>query len=188
MKSKHALVLFASTIFLVSACGTTTSLGSNVYISDTFNYEGGYAERQRVYTAAKEKCASLGLSMEPIQEGSVQDKTFRYGLKYRCFSLAERQKQAEIKAERDRQAELERQRQADLERQKQAAEWEKARPQREAEQRAAAAAEQSRMNKICPIYYIARQTCATAPNYNNCMSIRLGSGYSSWDDQTCYRR
>jgi len=61
--------------------------------------------------------------------------------------------------------------------------------EREAAARAAEARERSRLNGLCPIYYLARQTCANAGNgYQQCMSIRVGRSYSSWDDSTCFNR
>ena len=88
-------------------------------------------------------------------------------------------------------AEQERLRQEAEERKRKAladAEWERQRPQREAQERAERAREEARKNRICPLYYIARQTCATAPNYNNCMAIRVGNTFSEWDDRACYNR
>jgi hypothetical protein len=69
-----------------------------------------------------------------------------------------------------------------------AAEWERTRPQREAEQRRALAAEEARLNSICPTYFIARQTCAAAVWYSDCMKYRYGKNYSKSDDNTCFNR
>jgi hypothetical protein len=75
----------------------------------------------------------------------------------------EAERQRRIRAEQERQAEIERQRQAE-------------------------AAERSRLNSICLIYGIARQTCATSGNYDQCMTIRIGRNYSRSDDRTCFNR
>jgi hypothetical protein len=69
-----------------------------------------------------------------------------------------------------------------------AAEWERTRPHREAEQRRALAAEEARLNSICPTYFIARQTCAAAVWYSDCMKYRYGKNYSKSDDNTCFNR
>lgn len=50
-----------------------------------------------------------------------------------------------------------------------AREWERARPQREAEQRI----QQQKLKKVCAAYYIARQNCASAGNYSKCIEIKL---------------
>jgi hypothetical protein len=49
-------------------------------------------------------------------------------------------------------------------------------------------AEKNRLDGICPIYYLARQTCASAPDYGRCMRIRMSNSYSSYDDNTCFSR
>jgi hypothetical protein len=67
-------------------------------------------------------------------------------------------------------------------------EWERTRPQREAQARYAAEQERIRLNSTCPIYYAARQSCATAAHYPQCMNIRLSNRYSQYDDQTCFNR
>jgi hypothetical protein len=38
------------------------------------------------------------------------------------------------------------------------------------------------------LYYLPRQSCASAPNPNYCINIRIGKNYSSWDDQTCFNK
>ncbi len=76
----------------------------------------------------------------------------------------EAERQRRLRAEQERQAELERQRQAE-------------------------ARERTRLNGICPIYYVARQSCANSGNgYDQCMTIRIGRSYSAWDDRTCFNR
>jgi len=48
--------------------------------------------------------------------------------------------------------------------------------------------ENLRLNVICPIYYLARQSCAAAGNYENCMDIRMSGNFSRNDDQICFKR
>lgn len=67
-------------------------------------------------------------------------------------------------------------------------EWERTRPQREAQARQQAEQERLRLNSICPIYYAARQSCANAANYGQCMNIRMSNRYNQYDDSTCFRR
>ena len=100
-----------------------------------------------------------------------------------------------MKKEAERK-EAERQRQIQAEKER---EWERTRPQREAQERKQRQAQEAEARKqqeaekkrlagLCPIYYLARQTCATAPNYDGCMNIRLNNSYSSWDDRACFNR
>lgn len=67
-------------------------------------------------------------------------------------------------------------------------EWERTRPQREAQARYQAEQERIRLNSTCPIYYTARQSCATAAHYSQCMNIRLSNRYSQYDDRACFNR
>lgn len=146
---------------------------------------------------ANKKCAQLGRKMEPISGGFTNDNVgLVYLLNFRCFDPAERAARVRAEQQRLEAQRAAQERQAELERQRQAAEWERGRPQREAaaqaaeaEARAAAARERSRLNGICPIYYIARQSCANSGNgYDQCMAIRIGRSYSAWDDRTCFNR
>ena len=122
---------------------------------------------------------------------------------------AESEKRAEALSEKNRVAELERQRREE--------EWERTRVQREAQQRedilreAQRRAEQDRLDRerreqeerqaieerkrrearlkvLCPLYWAARQTCASASNYESCMNIRSGNRYSRLDDRDCQAR
>lgn len=67
-------------------------------------------------------------------------------------------------------------------------EWERTRPQREAQARYEAEQERIRLNSICPIYYAARQSCAAAAHYSQCMNIRMSNRYSQYDDRSCFNR
>ena len=60
--------------------------------------------------------------------------------------------------------------------------------EREAAKRKALAEEESRLNSICPTYYIVRQTCAAAVWYGDCMKYRYGKNYSKSDDNACFNR
>ena len=92
--------------------------------------------------------------------GGTQNNNAQPGLN----AQQEAERQRRIRAEQERQAEIERQRQAE-------------------------ARERNRLNGICPIYYIARQSCANSGNgYDQCMTIRIGRSYSAWDDRTCFNR
>jgi hypothetical protein len=67
-------------------------------------------------------------------------------------------------------------------------EWERTRPQREAQARYEAEQIRIRLNSICPVYYAARQSCATAAYYSSCMNIRLSNQYNEFDDRSCQSR
>lgn len=164
---------------------------------------GIYQIKERVWTAysydsaknttfsgANKKCAELNRSMEPVSGDFTNDSVGTiYLLNFRCYDAAERASQARAEKQRLDAQRAEQARQAELEKQRQEAEWERGRPEREAAARAAEARERSRLNGLCPIYYLARQTCANAGNgYQQCMSIRIGRSYSSWDDNTCFNR
>jgi hypothetical protein len=69
-----------------------------------------------------------------------------------------------------------------------AAEWERTRPQREAAKRKALAEEESRLNSICPKYFIVRQSCAGAVFSSDCMRLRYGKDFSKEDHDTCFYR
>ncbi len=68
-------------------------------------------------------------------------------------------------------------------------EWERTRPQREAQAKYQAEQERKRLNGICPIYYAARQSCANSGSgYSQCMKIRMSNRYNEYDDQACFSR
>jgi len=48
--------------------------------------------------------------------------------------------------------------------------------------------EENRLNRICPTYASARQSCKSAGNYVTCMTISVGKKYSLDTDQTCFNR
>lgn len=111
-------------------------------------------------------------------------KSNERGVTTRCMQpsdwLAKKRQEEAIQSQRARE---EQQRKIAAER-----EWERTRPQREAQARYAAEQERIRLNGVCPIYYAARQSCATAAHYAQCMNIRMSNRYNQYDDQSCISR
>lgn len=106
------------------------------------------------------------------------------GVTTRCIPPSEwlaKKRQEEI--DKNQRALEEQQRRLEAER-----EWERTRPQREARAKYAAEQEKTRLNGICPIYYAARQSCATAALYSQCMNIRMSNRYIQSDDRACFNR
>lgn len=124
----------------------------------------------KAYELARQKCASLGRGTEEIRSGSLEDYYGgAYEVHFHCYDLAaraaqerQRAEQARREAERLRAIAAEEQRQADIKRKREEAEWERGRPAREAQARKERADLEARLRAICPVYYLARQTCATA--------------------------
>jgi hypothetical protein len=139
---------------------------------------------------AKEKCQQFGLSLEIFDEGMRNThNSIYYVLDFDCYNPAIRDANARAERQRLDAQRAEQDRQVELKRQIQAAEWERGAPQREENARAWLAKERSRLNGICPIYYIARQSCANSGNgFDRCMMIRIGRSYSPEDDRTCFYR
>jgi hypothetical protein len=179
---------------ILGACGTSTTQSNSaqaVRTVPTFYYpavpEAGInaGEVCREYTRAPFE--SLGVQCLCDKHNyslGYSTKSYRPGHTTECVapSIWRQTKLAE-QAERDRQEAANRAQQLAAER-----EWERTRPQREAEARRAAEAERQRLNRACPVYYIARQTCANAPDYGRCMNIRMNGKFSSYDDNTCFAR
>jgi hypothetical protein len=171
------------------------AIGPDEYRQESREGSVEYARRQ-AYQTAMAKCRSTGKGFEELRSYSVYDNVGgAWVIHFKCFDPAQREAEERTRreaqqreAERQRAIQAEQERLAEIERRRQAAEWERTRPQREAAERAARQKEQNRLNGICPIYYIMRQTCATAGNYESCMNIRLSNKYSSWDDFTCRSR
>lgn len=157
------------------------------------NYE---IAKYNAVQSANQYCSNRGGGVNYIRAEQPYDNVgAAYYLYFNCFSVAaqqaEERKQQEIKkAEeaRQRKIDAEKQRQAEIAQRNADLAWEKSRPQREAEARRRQEAENRRLNSICLGYYISRQLCATASNYQSCMQIRYGKNYSYYDDQACYRR
>ena len=106
------------------------------------------------------------------------------GVTTRCIPPEEwlaKKRQEEI--DRNKRAHEERQRKIEAERER-----ERTRPQREAQARYEAEQIKIRLNNICPVYSVARQSCATAAHYSQCMNIRMSNRYSEFVDRTCFNR
>ena len=58
---------------------------------------------------------------------------------------------------------------------------------REAQARKERAELEARLRQVCPAYYLARQSCATAAHPAYCMSVRINN-YSEWTDNLCRNR
>lgn len=157
------------------------------------NYE---VAKNNAVQSANQYCSNKGGGVNYLRAEQPYDNVgVAYYLYFNCFSLAAQQaeenKRQEIKRAEEakrRAIDAEKQRQAEIAQRNADREWERTRPQREAEARRRQEAENRRLNSICFGYYIARQLCANAPNYQSCMEIRYGKNYSYSDDQTCYRR
>ena len=185
-------------IVTLSGCSSIQTVSPGTYKAEALIWEAWLVEdsRRSTYKEANAKCAAMGQGMDPVREGRLNKAQFYWVLEFRCYDRAQRVAEEQAKrvaaqqeAERQRRIKAEQDRQAEIEKQRRAEEWERGRPQREAEARAAQARERSRLNGICPIYYVARQSCANSGNgYQQCMTIRVGRSYSSWDDRACFNR
>ena len=169
----------------------STMIGGDAYL--VFYKDGGFENVKIYQTNIQEQQFAQGMGVRSEVRGYF---FFKNGVlmsqtevdAWHARKNANEQRIAEAARQK---AEAERQKQEAEERKRKAAadaEWERQRPQREAQAREERAREQARLNRICPMYYIARQTCATAPNYSNCMAIRIGNNFSEWDDRSCYNR
>ena len=214
MKNKHfnsmrgswiTTYLFAAGIFFsLTSCGTPSAflVAQGVYEVRTgvWTQKSYDSAKEKAYEIAKTQCRSLDRSMEVLFGDFAHVGTgLHYVLRFKCYDDAARaeeqrkkmeaarllqEKDAAERAERIRQENLK----AELEAKRAAEEWERTRPAREAAERRRQLEEQNRLNAICPGYWVARQLCATAPDYGSCMRIRIGKTYSSSDDSDCYQR
>jgi uncharacterized Zn finger protein (UPF0148 family) len=153
--------------------------------------------RANARAKANKICAANGGGIKFEKEGSCG---FNCEIYFRCFDYAARvaeiKREENARKEKELQQQQEQQRIAEQKRIEQQEEWERNRPQREAAAKAAQEAakaaqdrERARLSTICPIYYIARQLCASAGSgLAQCMNIRIGKSYSAWDDRTCFNR
>ena len=158
------------------------------YTSASAGWDTG--SRANAKEKAKKICTANGGGIEFVKEGSCG---FNCEIYFRCFDYAARvaaiKKEEDAKKQRELQKKREEQRIAEEKRIAQQEEWERNRPQREAAAKAAQERERSRLSTICPIYYIARQSCANSGSgYVQCMNIRIGKSYSTFDDRTCFNR
>lgn len=196
MKPRTKYFAVAAFIFL-SGCAVNK-------VTETRNGEVLAAVRDVNYMVAKNKaiesahryCATRGRGVNYLRADQPYDNVgAAYYLYFNCYDLAAAQEQERLRREAQRQEEerqraiaAENARQAEIERKRREAEWERQRPQREAEARRQQQAEKRRLDGICPFYWFARQTCATAANYESCMTVRMSNKYSRWDDQKCFNR
>ena len=208
LDKRHAILTIVGASMALAGCSVniTKAIGPDEYRQESREGSVEYARRQ-AYQTAMAKCRSTGKGFEELHSYSVYDNVGgAWVIHFKCFDPAQREAEERTRreaqqreAERQRAIQAEQERLAEIERRRQAAEWERTRPQREAAERAARQQreaaertarqkEQNRLNGICPIYYIMRQTCATAGNYESCMNIRMSNKYSSWDDFTCRSR
>ena len=160
-------------------------------------------------SAIKFFCLILAVLLQTACGSGQNDRDNRYQAEQAAARAAESERRAAALVEKNRIAEQERQRREE--------EWERTRVQREAQQReeilreAQRRAEQDRADRerreqeerqagedkkrrdarlkvLCPLYWAARQTCASASNYESCMNIRSGNRYSRLDDRDCQAR
>ncbi len=197
-------------VALLSACASdpVRPLGGNDFMAEARVWSTPAAARGSAFEHARDKCNSEGSKGVDVRaEGTTHDNIgMVYRIRFQCFDRAQRAAEERARAEAAerearRQAELraQKERQAELERRQAEAEWERTRPQREAQERKEradrearlrreAAEREARLQRICPVYAVARQTCATAANVDVCMQIRLGRTYNFFDDRTCRNR
>jgi hypothetical protein len=197
MKTLPRLALAASVLILLAACAVETVRQTEGDFR--FRAEARQNSYQtavnKTYELARQKCASLGRGAQEIRGRALEDYYGGgYELYFHCYDLAqraaqERQRVEEARREAERQRALaqEQQRQAELQRKKEEAEWERGRPAREAQARKERAELEARLRQVCPAYYLARQSCATAAHPAYCMSVRINN-YSEWTDNLCRNR
>ena len=200
MQNKHLNIrplLLLSFYLLITSCAVNQIVekpnGEVLAAVRDVNYD---VAKSNAVQSANQYCSNRGGGVNYIRAEQPYDNVgAAYYLFFNCFSMAAKQAE-DRKQQETKRVEEARQRAIDAEKQKQAEvaqrnaerEWERTRPQREAEARRRQEAENRRLNSICLGYSILRQFCATAANYQSCMQIRYGKNYSYYDDQTCYRR
>jgi len=197
MKNKVVILLiFFLGLNLIAGCSTTNQQYSAGMRSVKASAGWSMGSRENARAEANKICSANGGGIKFEGEGpcgltcQVYFQCFDYG----AIIAAKQKEEAAKKAKELEQQQLEEQRrrveaaEAEKKRRAEAAEYERTRPQREAAYKAAQDKERARLALMCPVYYFARQSCASASNYNSCMTIRLGNSYSSWDDRTCYNR
>ena len=177
-------------VVIMAGCSVNKvqTVGNNSYVATVrdVNY---YVAREKAIASANTHCMTRGGGIEYIRVEQPYDNIgAAYYLYFSCFDRAarealERERQEAQRREQERQRLI----RAEEER-KQQIEWEKRSKQLEAEYAKQRERERIRLNKICPMYWFARQTCATAFNYQNCMEIRIGRTDSTADDRACRAR
>lgn len=198
MKILCQMAWTAIVVGLLSGCAVETvkDLGGDYRFRAEARQNNYRAAVNKAYELANQKCSSLGRGAEEINSRQLEDYYGGgYQVDFHCYDLAvraaqKRRNEEDAKREADKRNAIaaEQQRQAELQRKKEAAEWERGRPAREAQARKERAEQEARLRVICPMYYAARQSCATAAHPNYCMNIRLNNNYSEWTDTQCRNR
>lgn len=117
-----------------------------------------------------------------VDSGSFSHQSKKQGYSYECKSVSEYQRDVIESNQRYERSKVDEEAKKMAEELARKQEWERNRPIREAEARK----RNEQLNRICPIYYVARQSCANAGNYANCMNIRLNNNYQNWLDVECF--
>jgi signal transduction histidine kinase len=193
MKNKLAILLiFLFGLNLIVGCSTSTEQYAAGKRSVKASAGWSTGSRENARAEANKICSANGGGIKFEGEGPCG---FTCEVYFRCFDygamIADKQREEAAKKREEaanKAKELQKQQLEEQRRRAEAAEYERTRPQREAAYKAAQDKERTRLALMCPVYYFARQSCASAPNYTSCMTIRLGNSYSSWDDRTCYNR
>jgi hypothetical protein len=160
INSKYYLAVFV--ILLISACGSGQPDRTNQYQAEQAAARAEEAERRAAAIAEKNRIAE-------IERQRREEEWERNRVQREAAQREEILREAQRRAEADR---LERQRREQAE--KDAYEEKKRR--------------EARLKTLCPLYWLARQTCASASNYEGCMNIRSGNRYSRRDDADCQAR
>jgi len=209
-----SLIVFIGLLSL-SGCASVVEIENGTFETRRIIWdesrEGINYQRKINHKNANEKCSSMGKLVDHLGEWNLSNDELVQ--RFKCIDPSvKRQRDLEAveanKKEQERRKKLaEEERKRNEEERKRyeaeqkakeaehlrietlkAAEWERTRPQREAEQRRALAAEESRLNSICPKYYIVRQSCAGAVFSTDCMRLRYGKDFSKKDHDTCFYR
>ena len=211
MMMRKTNFLFISCVLILQAgCGgnPVRTVANNDFLSESRVWSTPENARKAAFDQARERCNSRsGQGVDISGQGTAHDNIgLVYRVRFQCYDLAQRAKEEKARAEaiaeearRMAAKRAEEERLAEIERRRREVEWERTRPQREAQERKERLAqeadarrrqdaERKRLALVCPMYYFARQTCASAGNYDSCMNIRLSNKFSSWDDRTCFNR
>lgn len=194
---RKSTTVLSAVLCTLSGCAVNSvrDVGNGEFVAQVrdVNYRVAY---EKAHQSAKNHCNSRGGGIKLLDAEQPYDNVgAAYYLHFQCFNweaYAQQEKQKKEaerrEADRLRQVQAEQERQAEIARKKAEAEWERGRPAREAEAKRQREAEERRLKGVCPVYWLARQSCAGSANYDSCMTIRIGKGYSSWDDRTCFNR
>jgi hypothetical protein len=210
MKTYQKLLITCLSLFQFG-CGSSIKSQNGIFEATSLIWspETFARDKQDAINKAIKECSGQNRITNVIDQGRGGDKNWYWVVRFSCITLADvRQLEQAERDKRQREIDLqnrmkaeaeerERKRQAAIaeEERRKAEEWERGRPQREAEARRAMEAEKKRkeaerkrLDGICPIYWVARQSCATSPDVKRCMEIRIGKAYSTSDDSVCFNR